>query len=128
MEDPTNPSAVFMGGGSNQTGRHSVWRLVDNGTSISGTQLTFNFGSVVSAMDYAALNTTTFYAANQNGEFFFSFDRGATWTKSSAFQGPPSHYFYGSSIVSSPTILGEVFFAGSGYSGPGVYRSNDHGA
>lgn len=128
MEDPINSSAVFLGGGSTQTGRHSIWRLTDNGVSISATQSAFNFGSQVSALAYATLNTSVFYAANRNGEFFYSFDRGTNWTKSSSFQGPSSHYFYGSSIVSSPANLGEVFFAGSGYSSSAVYRSTDHGA
>ena len=63
-----------------------------------------------------------------DGKFFHSDDRGITWTKTIGFDGPDSHYFYGSSIVPSTTELGKVYIGGSGYSNPPVWVSEDHGA
>ena len=44
-----------------------------------------------------------------DGKFFHNSDRGITWTKTIGFDGPDSHYFYGSSIVPSTTELGKVY-------------------
>ena len=67
------------------------------------------------------------YVLTTQGDFFYSTNSGTSWTKTSAFQGPGSHYFYGASIVASPTQLGKVYIGGSGYSNPAVYKSGNHG-
>ena len=58
---------------------------------------------------------------------YYSSDGGVNWTMSSGFTGPESHYFYGSKILPSKVDLGKVIIAGSGYSNPPVFITENHG-
>lgn len=98
----------------------------------SSEQLAFDFGEGklgidVSALNYSPLNPNYRYVATSRGGFFYSSDKGQTWTKNTTFSGPTGHFLYGSCILASPSQLGRVYLAGSGYANPGVYVSEDHG-
>jgi hypothetical protein len=131
MEDPEDPDSVYLACGSTTSGDH-MWHLTASGGSISAVEGTFDFSagkdnSTISAMGYSPIDTDYRYVLTTEGDFFYSTNAGSAWIKSPAFTGPGSHYFYGASIVASPTQLGKVYIGGSGYSNPAVYRSDDHG-
>jgi len=132
MEDPDSSGSVYLGGGGSSGGAH-IWHLSFGSSGISAQELPYNFaGSApyvsVSAMAYSPLNPDYRYVLTSNGRFFYSFDAGISWTHSQAFNGPPGHWLFGSAIVASPVTPGRVYIAGSGYSNPPVYVSDDHGA
>ncbi|MEK7256709.1 MAG: hypothetical protein AAB316_18285, partial [Bacteroidota bacterium] len=52
---------------------------------------------------------------------------GTSWTQSPSFTGPPEFYVYGSCILPSALDEDVVWFSGSGYSNPPVYKSTDGG-
>jgi hypothetical protein len=131
MADPENPTHVYLGGGTKTTGAH-LWHLRVEGSSIVAEELPFDFsngvsGRKVSAMACSPIQPLDRYVMTDNGDFFWSRDGGTTWTRTASFDGPDSHYFYGSVIKPSPVNAGEVFIAGSGYSNPPVYRTTDYG-
>ena len=127
MEDPENPLVCWWGGGDH------LYKISKIGGTITGVQQSFDFdtglgGSAIAAIAYSPINTDYWYVLMSNGTFFSSTDRGVSWTKSVGFDGPDSHYFYGSSIIPSTTDLNKVYIGGSGYSNPPVYVSTDNGA
>ncbi|MBK7108091.1 MAG: T9SS type A sorting domain-containing protein [Bacteroidetes bacterium] len=130
MADPLNPEQVWLGGGS-ATGDSYLYRVYYTGGGLNYEKKTYNFsaGSAgsIAAIASSELNTDYWYVMTSKGYFFYSTDAGVTWTKNSVFDGPDSHYFYGSSIVPSKTDLGTVYIGGSGYSNPAVYKSTDNG-
>ena len=134
IENPLNPNSVYYAGGdlSNNGGSHMIkLDYLSLNNTITANQMPFDFaapsGGFISAMSYSPLDISHWYVATNNGKFFHSSDSGSTWTMSSAFTGPTSHYFYGSSIHPSQRNPGTVFLAGSGYSNFPVFRSDDHG-
>lgn len=131
MQDPNDDEVAWWGGGS-ETGGAYLWRLEKKpGGTIDAVQQAKNFsvagGGSISAIAYSPIDANYWYLLTSNGNFYHSDDAGATWTMTSGFNGPDSHYFYGSSIEPSKTNLGEVYIAGSGYSNPPVYVTYDHG-
>ena len=100
--------------------------------SVQGNQLTyseqqFNFSGTISAMEYSSINPSYRYVLTENGKFYYSLDNGESWTITSSFTGPGSHYFYGSTIWASTDKLETVYIGGSGYSNSAVYVSYNHG-
>jgi hypothetical protein len=83
-------------------------------------------GTYLSALAFAPSDPDRVYAANDSGVLFHSQDHGVTWTKA-ASTGPSQHYFYGTAVAVHPTDADEVAIGGSGYSTPGVVRSQDGG-
>jgi hypothetical protein len=65
--------------------------------------------------------------ATEDGTFFYSNDRGATWSKTLSFAGVKGHWLYGSCILASQLNSNKVWLSGSGYSNPGVYVSSNGG-
>jgi hypothetical protein len=131
MEDPEDPDSVYLACGTTTTGDH-MWHLTASGGSISAVEGTFDFSAgkehnTISAMGYSPIDTDYRYVLTTDGDFFYTTNAGSAWTKTPVFTGPGSHYFYGASIVASPTQLGKVYIGGSGYSNPAVYKSDDHG-
>jgi photosystem II stability/assembly factor-like uncharacterized protein len=132
IEDPENPlSAYIAAGGANN--EQNIWHLSCDSNQITTQPLPYDFNadssnSVLSAIAISPLNLNTFYVSTGDGKFFYSSDDGVKWTKSDSFNGPGTHYFYGSSIVLSQKTYGRLYIAGSGYSNPGAYLSNDNGA
>jgi hypothetical protein len=129
MADPAAPAKVFLGGGNKNGDDTSrmihITRLPDG--SFSSTELSFDFGETISAMACSPINSDYRYTLTKKGNFYWSTDGGETWTHSDGFAGPEGHYFYGSNILPSPYKLGRVYIAGSGYSNPPVFVSDDHG-
>jgi hypothetical protein len=134
MEDPENPNNVYLGGGhsSSTTGAH-LWHLTYSGGTISAEEKSFDFSNgyswaKISAMAYSPRIFNHRYVLNSVGNFYYSTNGGSEWYLSPAFPLPQmGHYLYGSSIVASPKLLGKVYIAGSGYSNPPVYVSEDYG-
>jgi PKD repeat protein len=129
MEDPADPTSVYLAGGSNTTGSH-IYHLSASGGSITYTELPYNFGSTgaqISAMAISPIDNNYWYVMTDNGQFYTSTDGGSNWTRTNAFTGPTGHYFYGSSIIASAKILGLVYIGGSGYTGSAAFVSNDNG-
>lgn len=131
MEDPSAVDRAFLGGGGTDGGAH-IWHLTAHALWVSAEEQPYDFslgedGVRVAAMEYSPIDPNYRYVLSSVGNFFLSTDGGTTWEHTPAFEGPASHYFYGSSIIASPTTLGKVYIAGSGYSNPPAYSSNDHG-
>jgi hypothetical protein len=128
LADPKDPNIAYLAGGK-KDGFYNIWKLEYKGGRISGEQMPYQFSAndVVSALGISDLNQDLFYAMTNNGEFFYSLDRGINWTKSEGFAKLGGHYFYGASIAPSNVDANTVYIAGSGYSNPGAYVSYDHG-
>ena len=80
----------------------------------------------LTALGTSPLSTTRVYAATQAGRFFVTDDLGATWRQASGTY-ESGHYLYGQAIEASPVVADRVWLAGSGYTNPGVFRSDDGG-
>ncbi len=81
---------------------------------------------LLSALAFAPTDPDRVYAVNTAGRCFSSVDHGVTWTAAQG-NGPGSHYFYGNALCVHPARPKEAFVGGSGYSGPGVWRTTDGG-
>lgn len=133
MVTPSDHTTAYMAGGNLNGLGSKLIQLQINGNSINASEMNYNFalvsgGGNVSAMAYSPIDDNHWYVMTDNGHFFHSEDAGASWDHTNAFTGPAPHYFYGATIVASKTELGKVYVGGSGYSNPGVYMSDDHGA
>lgn len=130
MADPLDDEVAWWGGGSDAGGAY-LWRLEKSGGTITGVKQPKNFsvagGGSISAINYSPINPNYWYLLTTGGNFYYSTDAGDTWTMTSGFDGPGSHYFYGASIEPSKTTLGVVYIGGSGYDNPAVYVSEDNG-
>ena len=83
-------------------------------------------GGTISAVETSPLSDSRVFVATDNGRFFLSEDAGQTWEQSISFI-PGGHYLYGQAIAASPVSDSTLWVAGSGYSGPGVFRTDDLG-
>ena len=128
IADPKNPNVAYLAGGGDD-GYHHIWKLNYSAGKIDYTQMPFRFSDrdVVSALGISNINKDLFYAMTNNGDFFYSTDRGQSWAISEGFAKLGGHYFYGASIAPSNVDVNTVYIAGSGYSNPGAYVSYDHG-
>jgi len=129
MADPDNPAAVFMCGGvpENEKGG-KLYHITSVNGKAEAKVLPFNFGSQITAAQYSPKNKKIRYVMTSNKDFYASMDGGKTWQSKSTNSLPNGHYFYGNGIVPSPVNEKRVYVCGSGYSNPGVYRSDDYGA
>ena len=131
--DP-NENAVYLAGGNMDGGTGSyLIKLTYNDliNEIEPTQIDYDFmdysaGGTISMMRTSPLNSDHWYVSTTNGRFFFSYDGGITWDQSIQFV-PGGHYLYGAAIYPSKLDANTVYFAGSGYSNPAVYKSTDGG-
>ncbi|ROL62017.1 hypothetical protein D9V86_02825, partial [Bacteroidetes/Chlorobi group bacterium ChocPot_Mid] len=128
IADPKDPNTAYLAGGGND-GFHHIWKLNYSAGRIYYQQMPYQFSNkdVVSALGISNLNKDLFYAMTNNGDFFYSTNRGQDWAKSEGFAKLGGHYFYGASIAPSNKDENTVYIAGSGYSNPGAYVSYDHG-
>ena len=126
MNDPYQSNVVYIGGGGINSLNHMVKVTYLNGSMIA-EDLGYTFPSKISAMSYSPLVNDNWYVSTETGLFYFSDDGGQTFTQTSSFSGPESHYFYGSTILPSPINENRVYIGGSGYSNPGVYVSENGG-
>lgn len=103
--------------------------------TVSATQFSYNFransnngSSGITAIEQSPVNPSRLFVATEDGTFFYSTDMGTNWNKTSSFSGPTPWYLYGSCILASRINANLLWYAGSGYSNPGVYKSVNGGA
>jgi len=129
-------NSILVGGGNINGGSGSHLIELTAGLSapysISAVQDPYNFktnsnsgSSLISAIAVNALNGRR-YVATDDGTFFRK-NSGGSWQKASGFNGPDGFYLYGSHILPSKINPDLVWFCGSGYSNPGVWKSTDGG-
>lgn len=131
LADPSDPNRVWLGGGATTAGVNHVVRLTWNGVvdwtgQITASEGSFDFGGQVTALANAG---STFFALADNSGGNTSFFRSTTplssWTKTVTTL-PQGQFFYGNGIAVD-AANGKIYVCGSGYSGPGVYMSNNNG-
>ncbi len=130
MPDP-DPSKdiMYMAGGSADGGSGSYMiKMTYEFGAISAENMPHNFinDGPISAMMTSPINSDLWYVATTDGRFYTSTDRGLTFERGNVF-GPTDHYLYGSGILPSAEDENVVYFCGSGYNGPAVYKSEDKG-
>jgi len=131
MSDP-DPSKdiMYMAGGSADGGSGSYMiKMTYEFGQITAENMPHNFISdgTISAMMTSPLNSDLWYVATTDGRFFTSEDRGMTFERGNIF-GPGAQYLYGAGILPSAEDENVVYFCGSGYGSPAVYKSEDKGA
>lgn len=131
-------NAIYIGGGNTSGGAGSYLIKLTAATvapfTITPTQINYDFRansnnttSGISSIATSSIDPNKIYVATEDGTFFFSNDNGSNWAKS-AFTGIPGGFWlYGASILPSKLNANTVWYAGSGYSNPGVFRSTDGG-
>jgi photosystem II stability/assembly factor-like uncharacterized protein len=125
VADPLAPSDFFLCAshlyrydkGVGASWAISQWSPFDFGASA---------GEYVSALTFSPADVQRAYAVTDRGRLFHSSDQGLTWTISTS-TGPGGQYFYGTALLADSSDPDTVVVAGSGYSGPAVYRSVDGG-
>jgi hypothetical protein len=80
--------------------------------------------SVIKALGVSESDEDRIYVSTGDATFFYTEDRGLSWTKSSATL--PSTMIPWE-IITSDTNADRVFISGTGFSNAGVYQSNDGG-
>ncbi|MBL0358574.1 MAG: hypothetical protein IPP72_17690 [Chitinophagaceae bacterium] len=127
---------ILIGGG-NMTGGDGSYLIKFKAQlsplAIIDSQYSYNFRansnngtSGIAAVEASLISDKIFVAA-EDGTFFYSNDNGASWTRSNSFTGPSGYWLYGSCILASRLNSNILWYCGSGYSNPGVYRSVDGG-
>lgn len=128
--DPSKNRVYMAGGNANGGAGSFILELEEVGGQITSKNLPFDFrafsGGEVSALAFSPTDPQRMYAATTNGYFFTSSDKGLTWN-TSVTAVPGGQYLYGAAIEPSRLYPDRVFFAGSGYSNPPVFISNDGG-
>jgi hypothetical protein len=123
LADPANANAVYLTG-------DPLFRANLDGSGWHWTAMSQDFsagaGDYLTALAISPVNPSYWYAASSQGRLWYSHNRGATWTLS-ASQGPAAHFFYGTTLLPSPTTATTCYVGGSGYSGPAVYGTTDGG-
>jgi len=106
---------------------NKIIKLEYNGTDITSEDFSNVFNGNVTALACSPINKNYWYAMTDGGKFYYSSNRGISWTASNIDSNLDGNYLYGACILPSNTSLGEVWISGSGYSNPGVYFSTNHG-
>ncbi len=123
LADPTNANAFYLTG-------DTLFRANLDAAGWHWTAMPQDFsggdGDYLTALAISHANLSYWYAASSQGRLWYSHDQGATWALS-ASQGPEAHYFYGTTMLCSPTSATTCYVGGSGYSGPAVYKTTDGG-
>ena len=128
---------VLIGGGDLSGGGGSyIMKLTPTGGPpqiIMPTQYNYNFRAAsnngtagVTAIEAVRNDSNRIYVATEDGTFFFTNNAGQNWTKAS-FSGPTPGFLYGTSIYSSRLTSNLLWYAGTGYSNPPVFKSSDGG-
>ncbi len=126
---------IYMAGGNIEGGGGSylVKITATSPGSFSASQFNYDFRansndgfSGISAIGVSSFTDKKIYVATEDGAFFYSDNNGSNWTKST-FTGPRPQYLYGAAIAPSKIVSNMVWYGGSGYSNPAVYKSVDGG-
>jgi len=128
--DYTDNSMYIGGGNLNGGSGNYLIKLTYFGGYITATQGNYDFkanasGGSISAIEASKIDANRLYVATDNGTFFYSNDNGTSWSKTPYL--PSNWYLYGASILASDVTSDVVYYGGSGYSSPAVYKSTDGG-
>lgn len=131
--DPSE-NAIYLAGGSinGESGSYLIklsYNPATNDLDVEQIDYDFYDNSVegtISMMRTSPVNPDYWYVSTTNGRFFYSYDGGTSWDQSIQFV-PGGHYLYGAAIYPSKLDANTVYFGGSGYSNPAVYKSIDGG-
>jgi hypothetical protein len=133
-----NANEVYVAGG-NLSGGDGSYLIKVTATSgfpytLSQTQLNYNFRqnsnngtSNISAIGIGQKDVNNIYIAAEDGTFFYSSNNGVSWNKTSTFNGTTGWYLYGQTILTSKITNNLLWYGGSGYSNPGVFKSTNGG-
>ncbi len=121
--DPESPDDLYFAASHLYRYVHdgSQWQVEQVGSQAFGRN-----GNYLSALAFSPVDPSRVYGAASDGALFVSRDHAESWDRASG-GGPASHYFYGSALVASKRSVDIAYVGGSGYSGPGVYRTTDGG-
>ncbi|QDU67095.1 WD40/YVTN/BNR-like repeat-containing protein [Engelhardtia mirabilis] len=92
----------------------------------SNQNFALSSGEYLTGLAFSPVDGDRAFAVTNKGRFWASNDRGVTWAQGSG-SGPGPQYFYGTAILASSTDVDTAWVGGSGYSGPGVWRTTDGG-
>ncbi len=124
LADPNDADAFYLTGDplyrANLDAAGWHWTAMPQNFSLGQNQ------DYLTALAISRVNPSYWYAASSQGRLWYSHNQGATWTLS-ASQGPWAHYFYGTTILCSPTSATTCYVGGSGYMGSPVYKTTDGG-
>jgi hypothetical protein len=140
LKATTNAAAneVYIAGG-NTSGSSGSYLIKLSATlnapvTFTPTQFAYDFRansnngtSGISTMGVSSIDVGKLYIATEDGAFFYSNDNGANWNKTATFNGTTGWYLYGQAILASKLTSGLVWYGGSGYSNPGIFKSIDGG-
>lgn len=121
----------LLGGSMTDENASQIIKLEILNNAIKYTELPFDFfdytqEGYVTALAMSPFNADIWYSATSNGFLFTSEDAGVNWEQS-IVNVPAPHYLYGSKILPSNLQDGQLYVAGSGYSGPAMLFSDDSG-
>jgi len=116
IASPTsNENAVYIGG-YNQLKKFTL-----EGAQIAQSDHHYDFGSTITGFAYSEIDKNRWYISTQNGDFYYSSDEGATFTKSNINGNKPiaNDQFYNyrknqHTIKTSTTNPLKVYYAGVG--------------
>ncbi len=129
---------IYVAGGNllGGSGSHLI-KLTPSNTvpvTFATSQFSYNFRansndglSNISSLEISAKDPGKIYIATEDGTFFYSNDNGTSWNKTATFNGTTGWYLYGQTILSSKLTSNLVWYGGSGYSNPGVFKSTNGG-
>lgn len=130
---------IFVGGGNIHGGEGSYLTRLTMDTAppytVSASQYDYNFransrtgNAGITAIEQSYLNPNKLFIATEDGTFFYTNNHGVSWNKTTTFTGPGPWYLYGACILNSRINDKVVWYGGSGYSNPPVFKSTDGGA
>lgn len=121
LADPFDPQILYF------CGDH-IWKYTRVGDTPvhNTTELPFAFDSAVTGLAISETDRNMWYATTTGGYLWYSHDGGQTWTET--VHGPYNHYFYGNTLVVSPSDPNTAYAGGSGYQGQPVWKTTDGGA
>ncbi|MEO5930112.1 MAG: FlgD immunoglobulin-like domain containing protein [Candidatus Kapaibacterium sp.] len=132
LADTKSPNVAYLAGGSSDSGAY-IYRLIAGNDSIDAKRLPHDFSGGAPSVNITSLGISPIdpnhrYVMTSDGGFHHtSGGVDGVWQRTDSFNVPGSHYFYGACILPSPVKKGRVYIAGSGYSNPAVYVTNDDG-
>lgn len=131
-EHATDKRKCYMAGKDLITEEPVIYLVSYDGSAVNYSVLNSDFQAMgsdhISAIAVSPFDDQTIYALSKDGKNFISTDGGSSFTQGGLVNGPAAHYFYGASIYPSVVDSGVIYYAGSGYSNPGVWKSTDNGA
>lgn len=116
--DPGDTDVVY-------TGNQRVYRTTNDGVSWKALTPVLD-GSPISAIEVAPADTSHIYVGTENGGFFRSLDRGATWSANLATSTLPGVTI--TRIETHPENARDVCLTVANFGNPHVFRSRDAGA